>query len=379
LGWALLELAALGVASINAGWSLPQQVNPQGKSNGHCVVIDNDYDIDDMMAMPMVIANQYVAAIVQTEGYTIPTQVAPAVDALVNPKRGLSQIKNIPILVGGQQASTPNGRAWPWLPFFRAMMNRSNGLLSNPAPPWRVDADYPGAVARAVAHCTRVSVLLTAPFTSFIHYAPLIKEKLDRIVITGRRISHDSRMPSDLSFNCRYDISACQAAMSQLANKKAFFVDLPHSNDCHTASVNPGNCYSPSYVMVAGVPDGMGRAGGVVDQGLAGRLKRALINKTKCDSLYTTPATMGRPCSSLSTWEPAAVSKGPGGHMLLWDEATAIFLLDPARFAAVGLAGHPFWGGQWQQPRLVNGSHLATTESLRAFWTDWTNRAAKFP
>jgi len=37
-----------------------------------CVLIDNDYDIDDMMAIPLVIGNKYVAAIIQSEGYTFP-------------------------------------------------------------------------------------------------------------------------------------------------------------------------------------------------------------------------------------------------------------------------------------------------------------------
>ncbi len=376
----MLGLAALGVAAANASQAWSRLADRQADRAGHCVVIDNDYDIDDMMAMPMVIANRHVTAIVQTEGYTLPAQAAPAADALVNPKGEILRVKPIPIIVGGKQAAPPDGRAWPWLPFFRAMMHRSNGLLAVPGTPWREEADYPGAIARAVADCTRVSVLLTAPFTSFIHYAPLIREKLDQVVITGRRFADRSRAPGDASFNCRYDIAACQAAMAQLATLKAFFVDLPHSPDCQPAAVQPGHCYSPSFAMVAGVADvGRGRSGGLVGQGLTGRLRRALINGIRCSSLYTTPATIGRPCTSLSTWEPAAVARGPGGRMLLWDQATAIFLLDPRRFAEGDPLGQLLLAGQQRQPRLLHGSHLATANTLRALWTDWTNRAAKFP
>jgi hypothetical protein len=76
---------------LAAGVSVPlllaspsSRPSPISRSD-QCVVIDNDYDIDDMMAIPLVIANRRVAAIVQTEGYTIPTQAAPAAAALVHP------------------------------------------------------------------------------------------------------------------------------------------------------------------------------------------------------------------------------------------------------------------------------------------------------
>ena len=383
---ALGGLAALGVVAANASQAQPLLAQRQADPAGQCVVIDNDYDIDDMMAIPLVIANQRLAAIVQTEGTTRPDQAAPAVDALVNPRDAGSRRQAIPILVGGTQDETLAGRTWPWLPFFRAMMHRSNGLLANPGKPWRAEASYPDAMARAVADCTRVSILLLGPFTSFIHYAPLIREKLDRVVITGRRIAHPSQAHNNAAFNCRYDPSACQAAIAQLAGLKTFFVDLPDSPECQPAALQPGSCYSPSYAMVAGAPEAAGgseaaggRPGGLLEQGLAGRLRRALINGIRCSALYTTPATLGRPCSSLSTWEPTAVARGPGGKMLLWDQTTALFLIEPHRFAATSPPDHGSLDGTQWQPRLVDGSHLATAKALRLLWTELTNRAARFP
>jgi len=82
---------------------------PSNQSS-ECVVIDNDYDIDDMMAIPLVIANRHVAAIVQTEGYTLPAQAAPALNALIHPSGTPPGARSIPIVVGGHQTPAPDLR-----------------------------------------------------------------------------------------------------------------------------------------------------------------------------------------------------------------------------------------------------------------------------
>jgi len=340
-----------------------------------CVVLDNDYDIDDMMALPMVLAGRRVAAIVQTEGVTLPAQAAPAVDALVHGGSAMVQRASIPVIVGARPAVAPDLTAWPWLPFFRAMLNRSNGLLAAAPQPWLVEADLPKAIAQAVSNCERVSVLLTAPFSSFIRYAPALRHKLDQVVITGRRLERAAIQPADASFNCRYDLPACQAAVALLSNAQAAFVVLPHAPDCMAAAVPAESCFVPSYGMVAGP------SGGLPARGLAGRLRRALINTTSCAPPYSTTDSNARPCSSLSTWEPAAVARGPGGHVMLWDQSTALFMLDPASFAAVDAPGpDPSAAvGQQFEPRQVDGSRRAAAETLRALWTQWTSRAAGIP
>lgn len=340
-----------------------------------CVVVDNDYDIDDMMALPMVLASRRVAAVVQTEGVTLPAQAAPAVDALLHGGGPMAPRSRIPVIVGAQPTLAPDLAGWPWLPFFRAMLNRSNGLLTAPPEPWLAEADLPRAIARAVSDCERVSVLLTAPFSSFIRYAPALRHKLDQVVITGRRLEQAAIQPADASFNCRYDLLACQAAVALLSNVRAAFVALPHAPECITAAVSGESCFVPSYGMVAGPP------GGLPALGLAGRLRRALINATPCPPLSSTPDSSPRPCSSLSTWEPAAVARGPGGQVMLWDQSTALFLLDPTRFAAVDAANPDQSApvGQEYEPRLVDGSRRATAATLRALWTQWTSRAAGIP
>ena len=372
-------LSALAALPVQAGTGvLRQPLSEQRLSE--CVVIDNDYDIDDMMAIPLVIANRRVAAIVQTEGYTLPSQAAPAANALINHSDLQSAqptgTSPIPIIVGGVQAQAPDWQPWPWMPFFRAMMNRSNGLLAVEPKPWPHDPDYPHAVQRAVADCRRVSVLLTAPFTSFIHYAPLIRHKLDRVVITGRRLEVGSIQPAHGGFNCFYDLQSCKAALGQLTPDWSFFITLPDIPSCQGfAASQHHSCYTPSYGMVAGELDSHGRrSGGLLNQGLPGRLKRALINSIHCSSFYTAVQSRNRSCSSLSTWEPAAVASGPEDRVLLWDQSTALFLLDPGRFTVHVVDAQSAAGVQHYEPRLVGGSHAKTVKSLRSFWTAATNR-----
>ncbi len=211
-----------------------------------CVVVDNDYDIDDMMALPMVLASRRVAAVVQTEGVTLPAQAAPAVDGLLHGGGPMAPRSRIPVIVGAQPTLAPDLAGWPWLPFFRAMLNRSNGLLTAPPEPWLAEADLPRAIARAVSDCERVSVLLTAPFSSFIRYAPALRHKLDQVVITGRRLEQAAIQPADASFNCRYDLLACQAAVALLSDVPAAFVALPHAPECITAAVSGESCFVPS-------------------------------------------------------------------------------------------------------------------------------------
>jgi len=365
-----LMLAGIGLAFPGA------VAQSNAATNRHCVLIDNDYDIDDMMAIPLVVGNRDVAAIIQTEGYTKPEHAAGAADALINHSVAGGNQRAIAIITGGSQAGVKPLSAWPWLPFFRAMMNRSNGLLPAPARPWPRDPNYPAAVESAVAGCRHVTVLLTAPFTSWIHYAPRIRPKLRAVVITGRRLMDRSHTTRGNSFNCLYDLAACRTAMGMLDGIDASFIDLPDFPDCEGTTPQPSHCYSPNLAMVAGQRSTNGMtSGGLNPGGLAGRLRQALINNIQCSSLYTTPATIGKPCSSLSTWEPAAVASGPGGRMLLWDQSTALFLLEPHRFSHTGSRAKSSHGSHHLEPTLVNGSHADTVTMLRNLWTTATNRA----
>ena len=136
-------VACVANAVLAAIGSLLSAAHGQGTVSGSaeplrdsCVILDNDYDIDDMMAIPVILGSAHVAAIVQTEGATLPEQAAPAVDELVNNLPDQPGSGKVPVVVGGRQVTSPDLGRWPWLPFLRSMMNTSNGLLPSPASPW---------------------------------------------------------------------------------------------------------------------------------------------------------------------------------------------------------------------------------------------------
>ena len=356
----------------------------QPASVDSCVLIDNDYDIDDMMAIPLVIGNAHVAAIIQSEGYTLPEQSAPALDQLINYVPDQPGHRKIPIIVGGKQQAVDIQR-WPWLSFFRSMMNQSNALLPAQPNPWSTDADYVQKVKSHLAGCRSVSVLILGTYTSFVNYVPVIRDKIDRVVIMGQRIGDESRRRGRESFNCAYDLAACQTAMHQLQGLEAFFVDIPRDADvgaiCAKTLTPSPECYIPTHEMVVG---GNGSAG-LVDSGLPGRLKQALTRPINCQEKFTSGMpnptfknTVYAQCSGLSTWVPTHVSAGPGGEMLLWDQTAAIFLIYPEIFSLYLPPGQAeAVGGKHWEPTLVAGSHALTAQRLRELWTQATNRAAE--
>lgn len=359
--------------------SLPGALTSQGSDQ--CVIVDNDFDIDDMQAIPLVLGAKHVAAIVQSEGYTLPEQAAPAVNALVNQIPDQQGNRHIPIIVGGRQNQRPDLKPWPWLPFFRSMMNVANGLLPSVPKPWPHEPAYPEHVARAVDHCKSVEVLIIGTYSSFRNYAPMIAQKISRVVIMGQPIGDESSTQGRESFNCSYDFEACKSAMTLLASFNAFFVDIPRLQDCRDTPMPASHCYNPSLGMVLGEQQADGRwVGGLVNHGLPGQLKRALVNRRPCASDFSDPKAKGkgRQCSSLSTWVPTEVAAGPGGEMLLWDQTAALFLLDPSLFSLYANPANPSAGAKHYEPTLVNGSHEQTVQRLRSLWTRYANRSLTF-
>lgn len=356
-----------------------------------CVLIDNDFDIDDMMAIPTVIANKYVAAIIQSEGYTLPEEGAAAIDVLVNQIPDSPYQRKIPIIVGGKQIPAPDFNQWYWVPFFRSMMNQAVGLLPEKPKPLPENKNYVGSVLQSVADCQEVSVLILGTYSSFIHYASSIKSKIIQVIIMGQHVGDNSRSPGRESFNCYYDWPACQRAMVMLKSFNTYFVDIPREQDVaeictNTLSPSP-SCYSTTYEMVVGGEN----TEGLKDYGLPGQLKRALTNSINCNDKYTKNTdvnkTMPNPkflnsglsdCTALSVWVPANVAAASGGEMFLWDQSTALFLLHPELFSLFYPKDNPEDGGKHYEPTLINGSHAETAEFLRKLWTKDTNQEAFF-
>ena len=136
----------------------------------------------------------------------------------------------------------------------------------------------------------------------------------------------------------------------------------------------------PNQAMVIGHAGHDGRTtGGLLTVGLPGRLRRALVNATPCPAPYNALSPKDHPCGSLSTWLAPAVFRETHTHVLLWDLATALALIDGRPFALHSDPGDAAVDVQELQPKLVNGSHQQTVKALRNLWTTRTNRAAVLP
>jgi inosine-uridine nucleoside N-ribohydrolase len=302
-----------------------------------CVLVDTDFDIDDMMAIPAVIGARHVAAVVTTDGYTLATLGASGVSRLIaEPGQ-----RSIPVIVGAGIDRPEADIAETFgdhVPVYRAIMNRLNNFLPTELPPAPVQHDYVQQVVDSVAGCRDVDVLVLGPFTSFVNYSPAIRDKIGRVVITGRPLEGDPEVEAGEAFNCGYDLPSCERVFhEQLPGLDHTFVDVARDENCDKTP-NKSGCVGKVY----GPTLAMARALGPV--GLPNTLKQIMLND---------PGPW-----AVDTWEQA----GYGGRTLFWDQSTALALLDPSLFRPVG-------------------SHLETVLSPADFqqkWAEFTNLAANF-
>lgn len=162
----------------------------------------------------MVIGSRQVAAIVTSEGYTVPPIGASAVHRLV----AQPDQRVIPVIVGagiGRPAPEIAELFGDYVLEYRAIMSRLNNFLPVPLPPTPTQHDYVRQVVDAVAGCHAVDVLMIATFTSFLNYSPPIRQKINRVVIMGKPFEGDpTETPGKYSFNCGYDKSSCEKSSS---------------------------------------------------------------------------------------------------------------------------------------------------------------------
>ncbi len=321
--------------------AVPADATTTSNGVGNCVLIDTDFDIDDMMAIPAVIGNRPVAAIVTSEGYTRPKQGAAALSRLVaEPGQ-----RNIPIIVGAGNNRSDASIINEWGDFvldYRGMMNRLNDFLPVALPPSpSVLPSYQKQVVAAVAGCQTVDILVIGTFTSFVHYSPLIRSKIGEVVIMGKPLRGDkSQHPGNFSFNCEYDMAACRKASNkQLPGLNYAFVDVPRSDCDKTPNTGPcaGTVYGPTLGMVQSL----------TSRGLPNTLKQVLLNH---------PSSW-----ALDDWE----TSGFGGKTLLWDQSASLYLLDHSMFKKVG----------------GRGGHYETTlmpDPYRKKWTEFTNKSTVY-
>lgn len=311
-----------------------------------CVLIDTDYDIDDMMAIPLVIGSKYVAGIITSEGYTLPIMSASALRQQI-PQAGQ---RNIPIIVGANFSGdgSRDTKKWPWIPYYRDAMNRVNDLLPGPVVAAPKNLNYVQDVVNATSPCDSISVLVIGTFSSFVNYSPAIKSKISSVVIMGRPllpVRFEKGAPK-YSFNCEYDLTSCIAAFFQLQTLNPTWVDVPRPSQKDPQ-------YRPTREMVSG-PNGL------VSSGLPNALKQALM-------------------SNLRTWvyEDMNGPGGPGGNSLMWDQSAALFMVYPEAYSQKFADGQS--GSSWT---VENGAYWTpdkiTPSQLNQRWTDATNKSVKF-
>ena len=312
---------------------------PAGAVN-QCVLIDTDFDIDDMMAIPLVIGHKHVAAIVTSEGYTKPELGAAALSRLIaEPNQ-----RPIPVIAGASTHLDEKKIVSEWGQFvlqYRDLMNRINNFTVSAMPPADVRPDYTAQVVKAVSNCKSVEVLIIGTFSSFVHYSPQIESKIGRVVIMGKALEGDTtQRPGNFSFNCEYDMPACKKVFyEQLPKYQYVYVDVPRSK-CDTTpnSVGcKGTVYGPTLNMVKNLDS----------QGLPNTLKKVLLGYT--DSW------------NLDTWP----NKIYGGKSLLWDQSAALYMVYPEIFKKLGGPSGHF-------------EAAVSPEEFRAKWTEATNQAKTY-
>lgn len=310
----LAGLAAMPAAADEASKAIA------AAHNGRCIIIDSDGDLDDYRAVAMLALPGRVVAIVMTEGIARPVQGAGAMERVVARVRGINQergrdIPPIPVIPGASGNPASREPLDPDFGKWRENAERLNGLLDAPIegsmPP---PIDIAEALRKHVEGCSRISLLVIGPWTSFLRYAAEVLEKTDRIIAQGRPYPDElGGQPNGL--NCIYDRDACFTAFDLLAGRqlragrrlRTEWVDIPGGlQSCGTAE--PGvddkgrkvHAFSPTLEWA----DALAQA-----QGLAPVLARML-------------------------------RRNPAGwtRTSLWDDLAALYLMRPEIFEMRG--GH---------------------------------------
>jgi hypothetical protein len=328
------------------GYSTPAAAGDR-TSLASCVLIDTDFDLDDLMAIPLVVGNRKVAAIVVTEG-VVKVNVGAA--ALVRFIAEASQ-PALPVLIGVGIALSDAEieRQWgDFLPDSRRMMHRGLGLGLPEAvklqPPPNLTLHQ---LQEVLSDCEQVDVLLLGPFSSFVQYSPQIQHRIGQVVIMGKPLPDEGAAASTkLSFNCSYDLAACELATRvQLPNLNHAFVDVPRTALDGRPRGHEDLVYGPTLAMVQEL----------TNSGLAGRLLRALLGTVPSGSL-------GEDVAAPDYWAIDCCIRRIG-KSLLWDQMAALFLVRPELFSQVSGPGSHF------ETRLSPGQ-------IRQVWTETTDRAA---
>jgi len=305
LGAGLLTVVLAALAPTGTASAAP---TPR-EAGAPCVDIDTDMGIDDVRAIAAVVPNRDVRAIVVTQGVGDPRTSATALVKVL----AVPGAKDIPVIVGASVAGGSPLEKLDWLPSQRALSAIANGYIKTPvAGPAYSRRTMVDGVRSAVLGCRSIEALLIGPLTSFVRYSPAIRDRVTKVVLQGDPLALTLKVPLlDAQFNCAYDLASCTTATKQLVGLHPAWVDVRLDRE--------------PYVMTADT------VAALHTDGLPGTVKSVLD---------ATP----------STWIPVQTPTGPSP--LLWDDAAALYLLDPTGFTS-GLVKRPEFSAQEFRQRWV--------------------------
>jgi inosine-uridine nucleoside N-ribohydrolase len=257
-------------------------------------MVDTDVATDDFRAFATLFPHRDLRAVVVTEGISSVPRGSTAIALFLASGQSFAPV------IPGLAAATPP--AYDWLPGARAAAERINGFLVGSVPFAASPNGLKLALAAALKDCDRVDVLVLGPWSSFVHYAPMLRPLIRRVVASGRPVAENN--PDN--FNCVYDQPACDKADKFLRTiRTAVWVDLP----------SDGTSYPPTQEMV----------NQLAGAGMPGLLRAAL------------------------NFDP---SQWMGTR--LWDDTAALYVLAPEHFRANGAHLEPVIDEETLRAALVN-------------------------
>jgi hypothetical protein len=207
-----------------------------------CILIDSDADLDDFRAIATLASTNRIAAVVVTEGIARAKEGAGAVETFLAKSK-----LTIPVVVGASADPQRDYNTDPKLSKWRSAAEQLNGtLLASASASSQASEPLVTSLRSLTSRCSRISLLVIGPWTSFLQYAPMLLPKIYRITVQGRPYP-DELGGEPEGFNCRYDHTACLTSFDLLVGRqlrsdrklRAEWVDIPNGPE-RCASAEPG-------------------------------------------------------------------------------------------------------------------------------------------
>jgi hypothetical protein len=199
-----------------------------------CILIDTDADLDDYRAIATLASGQQnIRAIIVTEGISRRAEGAIAMQDFLR----RSEL-TIPVLLGVSPDPDREREEPKKLPDWRKTAESLNGVLNPVGISSPAESDVAIAIRQRIKDCSKITLLVIGPWTSFMRYAAAILPRIDRIVAQGRPYPDEVGGEPD-GFNCVYDKESCLAAFDLLVGRRLragrplriAWVDIPNNAD----------------------------------------------------------------------------------------------------------------------------------------------------